>query len=138
MQKKIEEIKKQVANGEKIRAGFFVVSLSMMGTKSIFLNLLEDKLFDAKLVVIPNYDSRFIEEEYEKAVKMFGADNVIKSFDIDGESFFQFDGLFDIVFCAYPYDANVIPEHSIEHFAKQGVLTVHVDIYYQIIVLIFL
>ena len=80
--KKIEEIKKQVANGEKIRAGFFVVSLSMMGTKSIFLNLLEDKLFDAKLVVIPNYDSRFIEEEYEKAVKMFGADNVIKSFDI--------------------------------------------------------
>ncbi len=124
--KKIEEIKERVARGEKIRAGFFVVSLSMMGTKSIFINLLKDELFDAKLVVIPNYDNLFVEQEYIKAKQMFGDENVLQSFQEDGKAFYTFDDMFDIIFFAYPYDDGVMEIHSIEYFAKQGVLTVYI------------
>lgn len=121
-------IKQQVKEGQKIRAGFFVASLATFSALPLYKTMRDDELFDTKIVMIPTgYNIHNPKHLHEEAEKEFGKDQVIDCcFNEDNNAFRIFDNSFDIVVFVNPYDKIVLPIHSIEHFAKLGVLTVFV------------
>lgn len=121
---KIIQIKQRVKEGQKIRVGFFVVAVSTFGTLPLYKAMLEDELFETKIVMIPTvYNIKHPENIHLEAVKKFGEEQVALSYLGEGR-FRVFDNDFDIAVFASPYD-RIVPEiYGIEHFAKLGVLTI--------------
>lgn len=124
--KKIREIKQRVANGQKIRVGFLVCALPSFAALPMYRAMQKEELFETKIVMIPSvYNIRNASDIHLEAENVFGKEQVMTSY-VDENSFRSFDGNFDIIFFSNPYDKIVLPIHSIEHFAKLGVLTVYI------------
>lgn len=121
-------IKQQVKEGQKIRVGFFVAGLATFSALPLYKAMRDDELFDTKIVMIPTvYNIHNPTHLHEEAEKAFGKDQVIDCcVNEDNNAFRIFDNSFDMVVFVNPYDEIVLPIHSIEHFAKLGVLTVFV------------
>lgn len=125
---KIRQIRQRVKEGQKIRVGFFVLSLATFSGLPLYEAMKKDELFDTKIIMIPSaYNIYTASHFHEKAEKIFGKDQVLSSYlDAEGKAIRSFDNNFDMIVFANPYDKIVLSYHSIEHFAQLGVLTVFI------------
>lgn len=123
---RIVQIRQRVKEGQKIRVGFFVLSLSSFSALPLYEAMQKDELFDTKIVMLPSvYNMNSASHLHEEAEKVFGKKQVLDCYIGEG-AFKRFDNDFDIIIFVNPYDRIVLPIHSIEHFAQLGVLTVFI------------
>ena len=129
----VRKLKKQVAVGQKIRVGFFVIFDSVFPGKTIFEAMLSDKIFEPVIVIIPDNsrgdDNKFyqLQKTYTTFAKKYGKEYVYNSLNSQNNHFTDFTANFDIVCFANPYDSMTDKLFTVKYFAQKGILPIYVN-----------
>ncbi len=122
-------------NGRKIRIGFYVIFDGIFPAASVFEKFIEDKDFEAFILVIPDV-SRGEEHMLDQLYKTYNGlkkryKNVYMSYDEKTRTFIDFSDKNDIVFFANPYDIMTYEYYGIDTLVNKNKLTLYTNYGYQ-------
>ena len=119
--------------------GAYVIYDSSFGADGLVQLMLENKNYwRPQIVIIPDVSRglKHMKNSYEKTkdffVKKYGVENVIDGYDWDSNTFRDVSSLFDVIYCANPYDSMVDRVHSIEYLSSQNCLPFYISYGYDV------
>lgn len=124
---------KQIQTKKKVNIVFLVVYDSVFPAKPLLEKMLDDELFEPKILIIPDIlrgeANLFyqLEKSYNHFVELYGKELVLNSFDNERKEFVDYVGLFDMACFANPYDNMTNRLYSIEYFFDNKVLPIYIN-----------
>lgn len=132
-EKIVKSFKLKISEDKKIRVVFLVIFDSVFPARTLFEKMLNDNLFDPKILVIPDTsrgkDNQFnqLKKTYDYLVKLYGKELVINSFDTNRNEFIDYVNDFDMACFANPYDTMTNEFYTIKYYAKNKVLPIYIN-----------
>ncbi len=128
----IPKITAKIKRGEKIKVAFLPISASTFPSLSLFLQMLEDDLFDPYIVVVPDAQRSFeyrvetYQTTFSTLSELYG-ERVRQGYDIEFDQFIEIKEEYDIVCFNNPYPKMAHPYHYVDYFLDKDVLTMYVN-----------
>lgn len=114
---------------QKIRFGSYVVFDSTFAAKNCISIMKENPMiWSFTIVICPDITrgNEFMLEQYEQTkqyfINQYGTEHVIDGYNTISKEFVDCSELFDVVYCANPYDLMVHKFHSIAYLSTKNVL----------------
>lgn len=115
------------------RYAAYVMYASSYGGDALFQEISSNPGWcEAKVVVIPDVmrgESHMLQEYNETKeffIKKYGRERVIDGYDAKNGVFLDCSAMFDVIYCACPYDHMASRVHSIRYLSTQNVLPIYI------------
>ncbi len=130
----LKSVRLDIKRNNKIRVGFYIVFDSSWGSRPIFEKMINDTIFEPKVVVCPDV-ARGEKHKWETLNNVFdickakyGETYVLNTFDSSAQRFIDLSDQFDLIFIANPYDNMTSKYYTSEYLVKnKRKLTVFCD-----------
>lgn len=128
-EKIILNLKEKIQKNQKIKVSFLVVFDSVFPAEPLYQKMLEDKLFEPQIIVIPDIsrgeNNMFCQMEKTYNTLCGKYKNVKKSWDEKHQKFIDFSKEMDIICSANPYDGMTHKLYRIGQLSKKKLLPIY-------------
>lgn len=132
----IENIKRKLANNEKIRFCFFVMLDSAFAGEPLYKKIIQDDIFKPYIVIIPDTSRGFdyMIKSYLQTYKSLHSKykNVYNGYNIKKNTYIDYSKKMDIVYIPIPYSGMSHHYFEIDYLLNKNILPIHISYSFQV------